>query len=111
MHQQTKIQSTLEKQINCKNNNCVYYSFIDFYYIIKDKGVFRKGRSCPEQILSLKLLLQYYESRNKDFISHFYGFQESIRLGSLETIIIILQEYTVDKKKKLIQLTLTNTIS
>lgn len=76
------------------------------------QGGFRRNRSCIEQILSIKLILKYYNARPKNIFISFIDFQKAYDSVDRETIFDTLKEYQVDQKTiNLIKLTLTNTIS
>ncbi|MXP61689.1 reverse transcriptase domain-containing protein [Pantoea sp. Taur] len=77
------------------------------------QGGFRKGRSCPEQILSLKLLIKKFRNHpTKNLFITFVDFKKAYDSVDRETLIRILAEYGVDAKlQKLIGLTLENTTS
>lgn len=76
------------------------------------QGGFRRGRSCMEQILSLKMILKHYNLRTKNIFVSFVDFQKAYDSVDRETLFNTLREYQVDQKTiNLIKLTLTNTIS
>nr|XP_014271146.1 uncharacterized protein LOC106677627 [Halyomorpha halys] len=62
------------------------------------QGGFRNGRSCQEQVLSLKLLIKYYTTRRKNFYISFVDFKKAYDSVDRETLLEILKEYGVDHK-------------
>jgi Reverse transcriptase (RNA-dependent DNA polymerase). len=76
------------------------------------QGGFRKGRSCPEQILSLKMIIKYYTARPKNIYISFVDFKKAYDSIDRGLLMEILREYGVDQKTlNLIGLTLINTTS
>lgn len=73
---------------------------------------FRPGRSCPEQILNLKLIIDYYKSRNKQLVISFIDFQKAYDSIHRESLKKILKNLGLHPKLiKMIGLTLENTTS
>ncbi|KAI5746185.1 hypothetical protein M8J77_000906 [Diaphorina citri] len=62
------------------------------------QGGFRKGRSCVEQILNLKLIIKYRRLRNKDIYVTFVDFKKAYDSIDRETLFNILEEYGADAK-------------
>lgn len=73
---------------------------------------FRKGRSCPEQILNLRNILAYQKQRAKPYIVTFVDFQKAYDSIDRESLFYILEEFGLDGKTlNIIKETLTNTPS
>lgn len=73
---------------------------------------FRKGRSCPEQILNLKNLMAYQKSRAKSYVITFIDFQKAYDSIDRESLFSVLKEFNLDSKTtNLIKETLSNTYS
>lgn len=82
------------------------------YQLGEYQAGFRKGRSCPEQILNLKNLMAYQKSRAKKYVITFIDFQKAYDSLDRETLLAILTELGLDgKTTNLIRETLTNTFS
>jgi len=73
---------------------------------------FRPNRSCPEQILNLKLITRIRKMRVKPTVYVFVDFKKAYDSIHRPTLFKILEEKGLDRKtQKLIQQTLTNTKS
>lgn len=71
---------------------------------------FRKGRSCVEQIWSLKTILQMRKCRNT--VITFIDFKKAYDSIDRETLFKIMEEFGIDRKtRKIIEQTLTGTTS
>lgn len=77
------------------------------------QGGFRKGRSCAEQILCLKMILKHYNTKTqKNIFISFVDFKKAYDSIDRDTLFDTLKEYHVDQKTiNLIKLTLKDTIS
>ncbi|KAI5720012.1 hypothetical protein M8J77_000651 [Diaphorina citri] len=62
------------------------------------QGGFRKGRSCVEQILNLKLILKYRKIRGKDIVVTFVDFKKAYDSIDRETLFNTLEEFGADTK-------------
>ena len=73
---------------------------------------FRPNRSCPEQILNLKLLLRHQKIYNKNVVCTFVDFKKAYDSIDRESLFQILKEQGLDLKTlAIIRDTLTNTKS
>lgn len=73
---------------------------------------FRPNRSCPEQILNLKLILRHQKIYNKNVVCTFVDFKKAYDSIDRESLFQILKEQGLDLKTlALIKETLTNTKS
>lgn len=73
---------------------------------------FRPGRSCPEQILNLKLILRHQKLYNKNVVCTFVDFKKAYDSIDRESLFQILEEQGLDRKTlAIIKETLTNTKS
>ena len=76
------------------------------------QGGFRPWRSCAEQIITLKLIMAYYRKRNKPLSITFIDFKKAYDSIHRPSLFKILRHFGLHPKLiKLIELTLTNTIS
>ena len=73
---------------------------------------FRPNRSCPEQILNLKLILRHQKIYNKNIVCTFVDFKKAYDSVDCESLFQILKEQGLDPKTlALMKETLTNTKS
>ena len=73
---------------------------------------FRKGRSCSEQILNLKNIIEMRKIRNLKYVVTFVDFRKAYDSLDRNTLINILRELGLDNKTtEIIEATLTNTTS
>lgn len=102
--------------------DCTYKIFSRIIYNkIKDQlekelgeyqGGFRPWRGCPDQILTLKLIMQYYKKQNKQLVIAFIDFKKAYDSIHRITLLRILRNLGLHPKLvKMIELTLTNTKS
>lgn len=76
------------------------------------QGGFRPGRSCPDQILSLKWIMKHQRSRSKNLVITFVDFKKAYDSIHRESLLKILQEFGLHQKLiNLISITLKNTKS
>lgn len=76
------------------------------------QGGFRPGRSCPDQIISLKWIMKHHRVRNKNLVITFVDFTKAYDSIHRESLLNILKEFGLHPKLiRLIGLTLKNTKS
>lgn len=76
------------------------------------QGGFRPWRSCSDQIMSLKLIMDYNRKRNRDMVISFIDFKKAYDCIHRESLLKILRHLGLHPKLiNLIKLTLTNTKS
>lgn len=76
------------------------------------QGGFRPWRSCPEQIITLKLVMDYYKRRQKQQVITFVDFKKAYDCIHRASLLKILRNFGLHPKLiKMIKLTLTNTKS
>ena len=76
------------------------------------QGGFRPWRSCPEQIITLKLVMDYYKRRQKQQVITFVDFKKAYDSIHRPSMMKILRNFGLHPKLiKMIELTLTNTTS
>lgn len=76
------------------------------------QGGFRPWRSCPDQILTLKLIISYFKARNRQLIMSFIDFKKAYDCIHRKSLLKILRNFGLHPKLvKMIELTLTDTKS
>lgn len=76
------------------------------------QGGFRPGRSCPDQIISLKWIMKHHRVRNKKLVITFVDFKKASDSIHWESLLNILKEFGLHPKLiRLIGITLKNTKS
>lgn len=76
------------------------------------QGGFRKGRSCVEQIFSLKSILRVRALRGKNTVVVFVDFKKAYDSIDRQTLYNVLEEFGIDgKTRAIIKQTLSETIS
>ena len=81
---------------------------------IRDRyqGGFRKGRSCPEQIFTLKSIIHHRLLNSKEIVVTFVDFKEAFDSVDRETTDKIIREFGVKSKlENLIREPLIDTVS
>ena len=76
------------------------------------QGGFRKGRSCPEQIFTLKSIIRHRLLNSKEIVVTFVDFKKAFDSVDRETVDKIIREFGVKSKlANLIRETLSDTVS